>query len=57
MAATPEQLRQMHAALGAALSNGTLRPVIQEKIPLAEASRAQEVVMAGESNGKIVLVP
>jgi NADPH2:quinone reductase len=55
--ATPEELRHMHAAIGAALEAGTLHPIIQEEIPLEDAPRAHQAVMEGESSGKIILVP
>ena len=55
-AAEPE-LSAVHAALVAGLENGTLRPIIGQKIPLAEAARAHEEVMKPGSYGKIVLVP
>jgi len=41
----------------AGLENKTLRPVIREEIPLAEAGRAHVAVMAPGAYGKIVLVP
>jgi NADPH2:quinone reductase len=47
---------EMHAALVAGLENGTLRPVIAQKIPLAEAARAHlEVMKPSGALGKIVL--
>ena len=47
---------QMHAALIAGLENGTLRPVIAQKIPLSEAARAHvEVMKPSGAVGKIVL--
>jgi NADPH2:quinone reductase len=49
-------MRSIHAALVAGLENGTLRPVIGQEIPLAEAPRAHEAVMQAGSYGKIVLV-
>lgn len=55
--ATPEEMRSMHASIGAALEAGTLHPIIQEQIPLADAPRAHQAVMEGESAGKIILVP
>jgi len=55
--ATEQELSAVHAALVAGLENGTLRPIIRQKIPLAEASRAHEEVMKPGSYGKIVLVP
>jgi len=36
---------------------GTLQPVIQQGLPLAQASRAHEAVMENGHHGKIVLVP
>ena len=52
------EYREMYAALSAGLENGTLRPVIGQKIPLAEAKRAHEEVMKSSgAHGKIVLVP
>lgn len=52
------EYREMYAALGAGLENGTLRPVIGQKIPLAEAKRAHEEVMKSSgAYGKMVLIP
>src|SRR5204862_8148290 len=55
--ASPAQLAGIHAALVEGLRNGTLRPVIGQEIPLAQAPRAHEAVMAPGRYGKIVLVP
>jgi NADPH:quinone reductase len=55
--ATLEDLISIHSALVAGLENKTLRPVINQEIPLAEASRAHFVVMEPNSYGKIVLIP
>ena len=55
--ASPAQLAGIHAALVEGLGNGTLRPVIAQEIPLAQAPRAHEAVMAAGHRGKIVLVP
>ena len=53
-----QEYKQMHAALVAGLENGTLRPVIGQKIPLVEAARAHtEVMKPSGAYGKIVLVP
>jgi NADPH2:quinone reductase len=52
-----EELRGIHAALGAGLENGTLRPIIREELPLADAARAHELVMQPAARGKIVLIP
>ena len=55
---TEPEYKQMHAALVAGLENGTLRPVVGQKIPLAEAASAHiEVMKASGAYGKIVLVP
>ncbi len=55
--ASVEELASIHAALGAGLENKTLRPVIGQEIPLAEAPRAHTAVMESGAYGKIVLVP
>jgi NADPH2:quinone reductase len=54
---TPAQLVGLHAALVEGLRNGSLRPVIAEELPLAQAARSHEVVMEAGHHGKIVLVP
>lgn len=54
---TDQEWREINAALGAGLENGTLRPVIGQKLPLAEAARAQEEIMKHSGAlGKLVLV-
>jgi len=55
--ATPAQLAGIHAALVEGLSNGTLRPVIGQELPLAQAARSHEAVMEAGHYGKIVLLP
>ena len=55
--ASPAQLAGIHAALVEGLRNGTLRPVIAQEFPLAEAARAHEAVLETGHHGKIVLVP
>jgi NADPH2:quinone reductase len=55
--ATPPDLASIHAALVAALANGTLLPLIGREFPLAEAPQAHEAVMAPGALGKIVLIP
>jgi NADPH2:quinone reductase len=47
----------IHAALFAGFENRTLSPIVGRELPLAEAPRAHEVVMAPGAYGKIVLVP
>jgi len=55
--ATPAQVVGIHAALVEGLRNGTLRPVIAEELPLGQAPRSHEAVMAPGHHGKIVLLP
>jgi NADPH:quinone reductase len=55
--ASAADLASIHAGLAAGLENGTLEPLVGEEIPLAEAARAHERVMAGGHRGKIVLIP
>ena len=55
--ASPSELASIHAALVAGLENGSLRPVVGQRIPLAEAPRAHAAVMEPGAYGKIVLVP
>lgn len=56
-ASTPKEMHGIHAALVAALENGTLRPIIGKKYPLAEAARAHREIIEGNARGKMVLVP
>jgi len=54
----PEEMASIHAALIAGFENGTLRPIVGQEIPLAQAARAHEEVMRPSgAHGKIVLVP
>jgi NADPH2:quinone reductase len=55
--ATPQELISIHSALVAGLENKSLRPVIGQEIPLAEAARAHTAIMAAGAYGKIVLLP
>jgi NADPH2:quinone reductase len=55
--ATPSGLATIHAAIGAGLSHGTLRPVINCQLPLADAPKSHELVMSPGAYGKIVLIP
>ncbi|MDR3746781.1 MAG: NADPH:quinone reductase [Acidobacteriota bacterium] len=58
VATTETEYGEMHAALIAGLTVGTLRPIIGQEIPLAEAARAhQEVMKPSGAHGKIVLKP
>ena len=55
--ASEQELAEAHRAIGVGLANKTLRPVVREELPLAEASRAHELVTEPGAYGKIVLVP
>ncbi len=55
--ASNEELKSIHAALGAGLENGTLKPVIGQKFPLIEASLAHKALMNSSAHGKIILIP
>jgi NADPH2:quinone reductase len=48
---------EVNSALVAGLESGTIKPVVREELPLAEAPRAHVEVMAPGAYGKIVLVP
>ena len=52
-----DELASIHAALGAGLENKSLRPIIGQQVPLAEAPRAHSAIMEAGAYGKIVLVP
>lgn len=54
---SPRESASIHAALGAGLAAGTLRPVVGRELPLAEAARAHEEVLKPGAHGKIVLIP
>lgn len=54
---SPQELQGIHAALGAGLEAGTLRPVVGRELSLAEAARAHEEVLKPGAYGKIVLIP
>ena len=57
MNATETDLLGIHAAIVAGLENRSLRPIIAQELPLAEAARAHELVMQDSARGKIVLIP
>lgn len=48
---------QCHEAIAKGIAQGTLKPVIGREMPLAEAAKAHEQVMAPGAYGKIVLIP
>jgi NADPH2:quinone reductase len=56
-AATEDESTEIHAAIAAGLANGTLRPIVGKEIPLKEAARSHQEVLAPGAAGKIVLVP
>ena len=49
--------RERLAFLLQLLGEGTIKPVVTERVPLAEASRAHELLERGGHAGKVVLVP
>ncbi len=57
LVAPADDLAGIHAAIYAGLENGTLRPVVGQEMPLAEAVRAHKAVMEPGAHGKIVLLP
>jgi NADPH2:quinone reductase len=52
-----EDKAAIHAALGAALENGTLKPIVSRELPLAEAPRAHQLIIESGAHGKIILIP
>jgi NADPH:quinone reductase len=52
---SPAEMVEIHAALGAGLANGTLRPVVGREFALEEAPLAHVTVMSPGAHGKIVL--
>ena len=51
------ELASLHAAIGAGLASGVLKPVIGTELPLREAAKAHVQVLASGAYGKIVLIP
>jgi NADPH2:quinone reductase len=47
----------IHAAIGAGLESGVLRPVVARELPLQEAARAHALVLEPGAAGKIILRP
>ena len=56
-AITPAEEKEIHAALGAGLENGTLRPIIGKEYPLVEAPLSHKEIMEQPAAGKLVLIP
>jgi NADPH2:quinone reductase len=50
-------LKSIHAALVAGLENKTLRPIVGQEMPLADAARAHKAILEPGAHGKIVLIP
>jgi NADPH2:quinone reductase len=55
--ATPKELIEQHAFIGAGLTNGTLRPVVAKEFALVDAPKAHEEVIHGSHTGKFILLP
>lgn len=53
----PDEVRRGHLAIIAGLESGALTPVVGTELPLNDAARAHENVMAPGARGKIVLIP
>lgn len=51
------ELASIHAAIGAGLAGGVLKPVVGTELPLREAAKAHVQVLAPGAYGKIVLIP
>ncbi len=52
-----QDYQAIHTGIVAELEKGRLKPIIDMKLPMAEAARAHRLVMEGDSHGKIVLIP
>ncbi len=50
-------MASINSYMMAGLANGTLKPVVGQEFPLADAGKAQDAVMTPGAHGKIVLVP
>jgi NADPH2:quinone reductase len=55
--ANEEERKSTFAALNAGLENGTLKPVVRETLPLADAAKAHEIIMQSGAAGNIILQP
>jgi NADPH:quinone reductase len=54
--ASPAELAEAHRAIAAGLQDGSLRPVVGSKLPLAEAPRAHHNLRERPALGKLVLI-
>ncbi len=57
MNSSPSELTLVHAALLKGLENASLRPLISQELPLAQAGQAHRNIMEPGARGKIVLIP
>jgi NADPH:quinone reductase len=53
---TPAEEADIHTGIFAGLANGTLRPIVGNELPVAEAARAHKELLEPGATGKIVLV-
>lgn len=53
----PEEWKIIHAAIQAGLRASTLQPLVEQTIPLGEASRAHVQIMGSTRLGNLVLLP
>lgn len=51
------EMNQIQAALAAGLRQGTLNPIVSQRLPLAEAAQAHHRVISPGASGNIVLLP
>lgn len=54
---TEAEREHVHADLGKGFADGTLKPLIGARFPLAEAFKAHAAILAPGARGKIVLIP
>jgi len=57
MGGNPAEYARAHAAIGAGLRAGVLRPIVARELPLAGAPSAHHAIIESPALGKIVLVP
>jgi NADPH2:quinone reductase len=55
--ALPEELAMAHAAIVAGMERSGFKPQVGKEMPLSDAARAHEAVLAPGAYGKIVLIP
>jgi len=53
----PHEFKEIFAALAAGFDNHTLRPIVGQELPLKDASKAHEDIIASTHTGNIVLIP